>query len=68
MPVLAVAVTRSLLVVTSVVAFAFQMRVDDQFLVRADDWRKHQPDDREMSGVEAIRRPCRGRLQGKHPH
>jgi len=37
-----------------VVAFPFQMRVDDQFLARADDWRKHQPDDREMSGAEAI--------------
>ena len=32
MPVLVVAVTRSLLVVTSVVASPFQMRVDDLFL------------------------------------
>jgi hypothetical protein len=30
------------------------MRVDDQFLARADDWRTHQPDDREMRGAEAI--------------
>jgi hypothetical protein len=32
------------------------MRVDNQFLASADDWQKHQPDDREMGRAEAIRR------------
>jgi hypothetical protein len=32
------------------------MWVDDQLLASADDWRKHQPDDRGMSRAEAIRR------------
>ena len=41
MPVLVVAVTRSLLVVTSVVASPFQMRVDGQFLAIVDNWRRH---------------------------
>jgi hypothetical protein len=30
------------------------MRVDNQFLATADDWRMHQSDDREMSRAEAI--------------
>ena len=41
MPVLVVAVTRSLLVVTSAVASPFQMRVDDLFLAIVDNWRRH---------------------------
>src|SRR6516165_3266800 len=41
MPVLVVGVTRSLLVVTPVVASPFQMRVDDQFLAIVDNWRRH---------------------------
>jgi hypothetical protein len=53
MPVLVVAVTRSQLVVTSVVASPFQMRVDDQFLAIVDNWWRHQPGDQEMSRVDA---------------
>jgi len=44
------------------------MRVENQFLARADDWRKNQPDEREIRQAEAIPSACRGRLQGKHSH